>query len=247
MSADRCDDGNQQKCDGCENGRKRRWIRLDSAKAKLSIPGGPPATTGVCLEAWIRMSSGNPFTLEGSFSLQFFGAVTNSDSWWVYTDSINDQISHTCDSAGTYSWDDGQWHHLALCAQVEYDHYDTWNDITVYGFRDGKPCPELYKRRADLGAVPCNPPLLNVMFTGRDLWSEGFTGYIDEIRISKGLRYPYNKQFEPKRRHKYDSNTVALFHCDTGKLADPMSKLSFNVSGKMTSEADTGYKPSFCK
>ena len=43
---------------------------------------------------------------------------------------------------------------------------------------------------------------------------ESLKGYIDEFRISKGLRYPEGGDIQPKRRFQADASTIALWHFD---------------------------------
>jgi len=55
---------------------------------------------------------------------------------------------------------------------------------------------------------------------GQIPWSSGsrtFKGMIDEVRISEGLRYPFQLRavkINPERRFKDDSKTIALWHFD---------------------------------
>ena len=56
------------------------------------------------------------------------------------------------------------------------------------------------------------PTLMSVAHDPRDVFRS--FGYLDELRISKSVRY--DKQFDPHRRFEPDADTIALYHCDEG-------------------------------
>ena len=57
---------------------------------------------------------------------------------------------------------------------------------------------------------------------------ESLKGYIDEFRISKGLRYPEGGDIQPKRRFQADASTIALWHFDEGRFAPRYADASGN-------------------
>jgi len=57
---------------------------------------------------------------------------------------------------------------------------------------------------------------------------ESLNGYIDEFRISKGLRYAEDGSIRPKRRFQADASTIALWHFDEGRFAPRYADSSGN-------------------
>ncbi len=57
---------------------------------------------------------------------------------------------------------------------------------------------------------------------------ESLNGYIDEFRISKGLRYTEDGSIRPKRRFQADARTIALWHFDEGRFAPRYADSSGN-------------------
>jgi hypothetical protein len=70
------------------------------------------------------------------------------------------------------------------------------------------------------------PVKLGLMFWGSEEWT--FKGMIDEVRISRGFRYPAQVKtvkIDPERRFKDDVHTIALWHfnraLEKGRYPDP--------------------------
>ncbi len=57
---------------------------------------------------------------------------------------------------------------------------------------------------------------------------ESVKGYIDEFRISKGLRYAKVGNIRPRRRFRADASTIALWHFDEGPFAPRYADSSGN-------------------
>lgn len=57
---------------------------------------------------------------------------------------------------------------------------------------------------------------------------ESLKGYIDEFRISKGLRYAEDGNIRPRRRFQADAGTIALWHFDEGPFAPRYADSSGN-------------------
>ena len=74
---------------------------------------------------------------------------------------------------------------------------------------------------------------------GDHFWGH-FSGYIDEVRISKGMRYNTAKRgFTPRKRFKNDAKTVALWHFDEPKGTREFSDASgnaYHLMGKNSAE-----------
>ncbi|MFT4541164.1 MAG: putative phosphohydrolase [Planctomycetota bacterium] len=95
-------------------------------------------------------------------------------------------------------WED--WNHLAFC----------WDGEEARFYVNG----ELTERTPAEGEILGNH---HPLYIGADTNHRGnpehaFTGAIDEVRISKVARY--NDRFRPKKMHREDKDTVALFHFD---------------------------------
>ena len=61
----------------------------------------------------------------------------------------------------------------------------------------------------------------------------GFEGYLDEIRISKSVRYT-GDSFQPQSRFEPDADTLALYHCDEIKDGMLLDSSGNNHHGKVT-------------
>ena len=76
---------------------------------------------------------------------------------------------------------------------------------------------------------------------GDHFWGH-FTGYIDEVRISKVARYNIAKRrFTPREKFKNDAKTVALWHFDEAKGAREFSDTSdnaYHLIGKNGAQTD---------
>ncbi|MCE9603420.1 MAG: protein kinase [Planctomycetia bacterium] len=77
-----------------------------------------------------------------------------------------------------------------------------------------------------------NPPRLtsNLLYEPLDFFQS--QGYIDELRISKVVRY--QAHFTPQRRFTPDADTIALYHCDEGSGDRLIDSSGNNFHGKLT-------------
>ena len=112
-----------------------------------------------------------------------------------------------------------QWHHIAYQlngnqkTMIVNDFVKTMQNGQPLGHDlDPRPLP-LRPKDFVLGGygkiieVPGRPPA--------KFFLDSFTGYIDEVRISKDVRYDVNKKgFMPDGKFKKDAKTVALWHFD---------------------------------
>jgi hypothetical protein len=147
---------------------------------------------------------GGPFTVEawvypeGLLYSQIICHWRNADQGWTLTllndGTITSSISHNGSGVGgvmtsTDAMTAKQWHHVAL----------TW-DTSIYRiFLDGKMSSEVYVS----SEPPFNPPTADLTMGARFMSSgvgQYLNGYMDDIRITKGLcRYTAN--FEPPEEH----------------------------------------------
>ncbi|HIE26726.1 TPA: hypothetical protein EYP66_05530 [Candidatus Poribacteria bacterium] len=69
---------------------------------------------------------------------------------------------------------------------------------------------------------------VNPLFIGGKPGYNSLKGWIDEVRISRGWRYPVNKPINPPRRFQKDRNTLAIWHFDEGAWAPRYADASGN-------------------
>jgi hypothetical protein len=66
------------------------------------------------------------------------------------------------------------------------------------------------------------------LFIGGKPGYNSLKGWIDEVRISRGWRYPVNKPIKPPRRFQKDRNTLAIWHFDEEAWAPRYADTSGN-------------------
>ena len=123
-----------------------------------------------------------------------------------------------------------QWHHIAY--QVNGNQITMIVNDFVKTSQNGIPLGHNLDARLPkdfvLGGfgkiieIPGRPP-------AKSFWGS-FTGYIDEVRISKDVRYDVNKKdFMPDEKFKDDAKTVALWHFDEPSGTRQFSDASRNA------------------
>lgn len=110
-------------------------------------------------------------------------------------------------------------------------------------FVDGRPAPASTGRASKIVGKP-------YLLFGDNLAKEGwrfesFAGILDEVRISKGVRYA--NSFTPRRPFTSDNDTLALYHFDEGE-GDVLHDSSGNnhhgkISGAKWVKADGSLSP----
>ncbi|NOY92546.1 MAG: LamG domain-containing protein [Deltaproteobacteria bacterium] len=117
--------------------------------------------------------------------------------------------------------DDGEWHHLALCAAVDDSGF---NMVVASIFLDGR---EVGNSRRDNASEP-TAVLRSVLVSGDPVLGPGagFDGDVDNLRLSRGRRYL--SAFTPNRSLADDADTVAFFPLDADLAS---SDGSFVLSG----------------
>jgi hypothetical protein len=127
---------------------------------------------------------------------------------------------------------DGRWHHVALTRRVSDGQMRIYVDGTEsaqgvgpigdISYRDGRP------------TASSQDPFLVVGASKRDAseGSQGFTGFIDELRISTRVRYqsPFDR---PIAAFTADGDTSLLLHFDEGPAGPCMSSV-MDTSGRGT-------------
>lgn len=127
---------------------------------------------------------------------------------------------------GTAQVADGAWHHLAVTRRRS----DGWLRIFVDGSLDvegAAPAGDV-SYRAGRAVDPLNGANDPYLFVGgRKVFVDparlpAFTGWVDEVRLSAGLRYTSTTQaFTPTLRFAPDAATAALYHLDDTVAAGP--------------------------
>ena len=131
---------------------------------------------------------------------------------------------------------DGQWHHFAGCRAV------AGATVTNTVFLDGELRASASGTSTSIGA---NAP---VFFGGVTYGSDGLGGALDEVRISRNVRYA--ARFVPERRLATDANTVALWHFDEGAGATFADASGNGYDGQMGGAGwavDTGFSVAVCR
>ena len=126
----------------------------------------------------------------------------------------NGTEAHTM--CGSARLDNGAWHHVAVTRRAA----DGWLTIFVDGVSDGEgdgPDGDLSYRDGRTSTYPNDPFLVigaEKFDTDRRAYPS-FRGWIDEVRVSLGLRYaaPFPT---PAGRFSPDADTMGLYHFDRG-------------------------------
>ncbi len=182
--------------------QKGNVLRFNSPTAKVTVPNRDDLNFSgdFTIEMWVWVTSHTP---------QFSNILEKQDneySLYITSDGkINGAIgtnTQFVDVTSTDTLQIGIWYHLAMV-------YNSKNGLLRL-FKDGKP----------LGATTVSP-IEPVLPTTKDLIIGGatasaavFNGYIDDVRLSRSVRYTVD--FDPKPPLPADTNTIALYHFDEG-------------------------------
>jgi hypothetical protein len=127
---------------------------------------------------------------------------------------------------------DGRWHHVALTRRASDGQMRIYVDGTESAQGVG-PAGDISYRDGRPTASP-QDPFLVLGASKRDLseGSPGFTGYIDELRLSTRIRYqsPFDR---PAAAFTADGDTALLLHFDEGPAGPCVSTVS-DTSGRGT-------------
>jgi Concanavalin A-like lectin/glucanases superfamily len=127
---------------------------------------------------------------------------------------------------------DGRWHHVALTRRASDGQMRIYVDGTESAQGVG-PAGDISYRDGRPTASP-QDPFLVLGASKRDggEGSQGFTGYVDELRISTRIRYqsPFDR---PPAAFTADADTALLLHFDEGPTG-PCASTVTDTSGKGT-------------
>ena len=111
------------------------------------------------------------------------------------------------------SLESNQWHHIAY--QLNGDQITMIVNDFVKTNQQGIPLGHNLDARLPKDFVLGGFEKKIRMPVKEEQFYDSFTGYIDEVRISKDVRYDVNKKgFMPDEKFKNDAKTVALWHFD---------------------------------
>lgn len=171
---------------------------LDFTEGSCVVATGDPVTMGteLTVEAWVRASTA---------PAQYNAAVVRVGSAaTLWADDGGTGFSRP-DQPGTTGWQtsvslfDGELHHVAA----------TWRDqeggsLFIDGLRSGHGTPWDTLPGFDTVRIGCH-----------ELDEQNFEGVIDEVRVSRVVRYDTN--FEVRRQpFQHDVDTIAIWHLNTG-------------------------------
>jgi hypothetical protein len=135
-----------------------------------------------------------------------------------------------CGITGSAIVDDGVWHHIAIIRQ------SATGIVALYvdGILDasGQSCPSTgdVSYRDGRTTTYLNDPTLVLGAEKHDLpGAKHFVGWIDDMRISQGIRYSANFT-KPWKQTNTDSNVKGLYHFDEGG-GSTLYDLSFAAGG----------------
>ena len=238
-SGEECDDSNANKCDGCESCSKQYVLNLPakaSAKSTELAAGLPGNQSDACYEAWgltngtvadaVYLSS----TADASHSNFILRCQSGNLVFAVENGGGTALVINSSAKCG-----DNKWHHVVGCRDV------TGSNLSLTLYFDGTQVGTLSGTVSQVG------PAATVFVGGVTYGQDGLAGSIDEVRVSKSLRYTVN--FTPARHFTPDADTVALWHFNEGTGTTFADASGNNYGGTIvggTWGPDTGYKPAFC-
>lgn len=240
-ATEECDDGSGNLlCSGCEACTKQHVLDLPAkayVKSSAAKSALPPLTSDACYEAWGKTDGSVKDAL-------YFASVSSNTSINVILRCLSGNAvfavqngpNSVIDLATGASCGDNQWHHVAGCRDVD------GSSVTLTLYVDGK----LVGSKS--GSTASIAPPADVYLGGVSYGQDGLAGSIDEVRVSKSLRYTGN--FVPQRHFASDANTTLLWHFDEGSGTSVADASGNGYSGTVVGGAfspDTGYRPEFCK
>ena len=205
---------------------------IDRVKIKIDAPSVPVDVGGdFTLEFWMKASSGNNGT-----------ATCGTNDGWIYGNIMFDRDVYGAGDYGDYgialsngsiafgasrgnsgnticgsiNVADGLWHHIAVTRRTS----DGQMRIYIDGQQNAQgtgPSGDISYRNNRTTGYPNSDPYLVIGAEKHDAGSAfpSYHGWIDEVRISKIIRYSSNFAI-PSAPFVTDGNTVALYHFDEG-------------------------------
>jgi preprotein translocase subunit SecG len=130
------------------------------------------------IEVWMKYNAGSGY--QGLLSLCAWGEAAYGNAAWLLSINVANHIEFVA-TAGS-AWDvnintattnvrDGAWHHIAVVRNG-----NSWN-VYVDGVSEGSAT----------SSITINAPTGRVFSAGRHDWQNDMNGWLDEVRISKGI------------------------------------------------------------
>lgn len=221
-----------------DNDFDRVKISIDNPE----VPADVGSTTDFTVEFFIKTAAGNdqPQTGCSSNSWTSGNIIIDRDRYSAARDygislgggrinfGVTGENGDGDTLCGTTDLRDGQWHHVVLQRRFPAGQFE----ILVDGAREagptdgpdgnisypnnGTPANSCGPGGSGPGLQPClNDPFLVIGAEKHDQ-AAGFSGWVDELRISRVLRYASATYTVPTAAFVLDANTAALYHFDEG-------------------------------
>ncbi|MDL1895246.1 LamG domain-containing protein [Anaerolineae bacterium CFX7] len=225
---------------------------IDRVKIRLDAPARPVDVGGsFTLEFWLKANAGentaqvscdvNDGWITGNiiFDRDVYGAGDYGDYGIALTEgriafgvSRGNEGNTLC---GATNVADGAWHHIAVTRHKKSGALKIFVDGALDASGAGAPGNISYRdgRATD---YPNSDPYLVIGAEKHDAGSAypSYSGFIDEVRISRGLRYKTNFA-RPTQPFVTDAQTLGLYHFDKGagnKIKDSSGALGGPSNGK---------------
>ena len=235
---EQCDD-NLDKCDGCEDCERRRYLSFDGTDGRLEVADvagaplkllSPPYT----IEMWFRLDAGDDvvaITRRSATNVGWNASVANNGTL------IGGTIFGVFGQTAPVNVQGTGWHHLAWT-------YDGANGVL---FLDGA-IEGTHTEAATMGDAT-TPVTIGALRNGLGMITTYTKGKVDEVRVSNVIRY--TSAFTPVRRHTQDGSTLLLLHLDEGSGTSVSDASSQGHTGQLLGtgfswEIDDGRGGLFC-
>jgi hypothetical protein len=208
---------------------------LDRVKIKIDNPT-VPADIGAAdftLEWWMKANSGDNTSgnciagvdqwiyfnimfdrdINGQGDFGDFGVSLAGNGRLAYGVSVGSNGAGLCSTSNVAN---GQWRHVAVTRRLSDGQMTIFVDGQLETQIDG-PDGDASYRNGRTTSWPNSDPYLVIAAEKHDVGTDypSFEGWIDEVRLSKTIRYSANFT-RPSAPFSSDSNTVALYHFNEG-------------------------------
>jgi serine/threonine protein kinase len=197
----------------------------DQQSVKSTVPAPMPGVADYAVHLWAKqaivvegilgLSSDDPLTLElwvqpddtvgtttrhcilAQVSMMYLEPIQQGDRSVLISSLLEDAPGGVGKRTRGFGWIKGQRMHVA--ALSEHKRTSLYVDGKLIGM-------------AEVDA-PRPPTPVKVLRIGNE--TTDFSGIVDEVRLSRGVRY--EKDFQPAARFEPDDDTLVLLHCDEGE------------------------------
>ena len=177
-------------------------LKFSHSTSKIVVPHAPDLnlSTDFTIEAWLyiidHVNSFNTVVEKTDFLYGLYlTREGNAQGWLATPNSSGDMTS-------VKILPSNEWLHLAMTYEIKTGVLRVWLNGKSEGATSIKPPEAPATSTTDL------------IIGGATNSTGGFHGYMDEVRISRSIRYKTDS--DPKSFFNNDTNTVALWHFDEG-------------------------------